>query len=77
MHLRASSVLRLVVQPGEASVVDGRMNGKTVTLPADGRPGEWTGEQDINVDVRDVKRCGDASASLKGFISRESPSALL
>jgi len=56
-------VLRVIVQPGEGFVGDGRLKGKTVTVPAGDGPGGWSGEQDINVDLRDVQRYDDAQAS--------------
>lgn len=61
VHLRASSVLRVVVQSGDDLLGDGHAGGRAVTLPVFGGHGESRGErsaqQDIDVDVRDVSRC--------------------
>lgn len=61
VHLRASSVLRLVVKPVDDILSDGRTDGRTVTLPVFDGPGasrsdERPAEQDIDVDVRDIPR---------------------
>ena len=65
VHVRASSVLRLVVQPGEKVSGSGGVGGKAVTVPADSsngidiRHGGATSEastQDIDVDVRGEPR---------------------
>lgn len=61
VHLRASSVLRLVVKPGDDPLGNGHTSGRTVSLPVFDGQGESrvqrSVEQDIDVDVRDVPRC--------------------
>lgn len=64
VHLRASSVLHLIVQSDQGLLGHGRADRqKTVTVPAVERlGGSRDGEsvQDIDVDLRDVPRCFDA-----------------
>lgn len=59
VHVRASSVLRLVVHPSEGLFGNGRTDGEKVVVPSDGsHEGRTTEtlEQDIDVDVRGIAR---------------------
>lgn len=64
VHVRASSVLRLVVHPSKGLFGDRHADGKTVILPqASCRSGESlenTVGQDIDIDVRGLARCAYA-----------------
>lgn len=60
VHVRASSVLNLVVHSSEGLLGSAHADSKAVTLPADGQH-KWSREEvsgrDMDVDVRGVKRC--------------------
>lgn len=60
VHVRASSVLSLVVHSSEGLLGSAHADSKEVTLPANGQH-KWSreevSERDIDVDVRGVKRC--------------------
>lgn len=57
VHVRAGSVLCLVVHPTERLVGERHANGRTVTVPSAasyGGSGPGASEEDIDVDVHDV-----------------------